>query len=62
MEKDDKKKKVIEIEEEVVVIEPFQKLKVLKKLTADKVYLPGENISLNNKKQINFLKTNKYIK
>ena len=61
MEKDDKKKKVIEIEEEVV-IEPYHKFKVLKKLTADKVYLPGETISLNNKKQINFLKTNKYIK
>jgi hypothetical protein len=36
--------------------------KVLKQFTKERVYNLSETISLNNKKEIEFLKINKYIK
>jgi hypothetical protein len=39
-----------------------KEFKVLKSLKADRDYNAGEQISLNNKKQVEFLQNNKYIK
>lgn len=39
-----------------------ENFKVLKTFTAERVYAPNETISLNNKKQIEYLKANKFIK
>jgi hypothetical protein len=39
-----------------------ESFKVLKQFTKDRVYNLSEIVSLNNKKEIDFLKINKYIK
>lgn len=39
-----------------------ESFKVLKRFTRERVYNQSEFISLNNKKEIDFLKINKYIK
>jgi hypothetical protein len=51
-------KKVKEKKVETKLIE----FKVLKQFTREKVYNQSETILLNNKKEIEFLKINKYIK